>query len=1148
MKKLFLVFGLFFLGLTVEAQYLEVMLKRLKLPTMYKTSDTGYFDLVVSVGDYEVRYIKEYSPNPYTGFPDENLELNESLIETYYPVSIDINFISGVLNLEILVKFRADSNNNYVEHRMTHSLQKIIIDNVVYYQSGWNYEAFKDTTITFGSRAYVAELFFRWTPPNDYYRIQTKVSKLVSQVIDEDAEEAQVFLRPFYIQPEGFPFNFGYGEYFIQPITGFRVVDHATTYKIDKFYFELELYYSFRTHGSLIKEVDLDFPPNIWRTYTMEIENSDGKFIVEVQIRWLAPNLTPVPSTTRLCGSTPLTLTTNRTDAGDSSAGVFYKWQVDYVDGFGWRDIPELPNNSISPVNTVTFSPSDSPERIRYYKVYILNDQGLGGNITNEYGAFPTPVEVLPAAASNVSYTKLDEACIGMLDGSIAVTSVSGVAGNYTFTLGKGPAPDINQISDIRNSNSQTPTFSSLSPGKWWLITENSITLEDGTPFVGCRNVTEIDINAAIPVNFDRVVTNITCYNAKNGSIEILATGGTPPYLYTYDGGVNYISSNKLINQDVGTYNLRVKDSRSCLSSVAQVSINEPAALEATIGSTDPKCHGEPTGTIVVQVLFGAGTAPYEYSINNETFQASSIFSGIKAGTYQVKIKDANNCLLEKDIELSDPSEIQVDLITLESVSCSDASDGIIKVAASGGVSPFTYSINGGAAITLAQFENLAPGDHTILVKDANDCIVSKNYTIQAPLPLSVSFESKKPGCNSGSDGELIANVTGGTMPYFYSWKGYQDFDNTLSNIYSDTYEVTITDNNGCKMEASTFLENVESPVEINVLTENTSCPNICDGIAEVSISGGVAPISISWDDDLNSNSTRIQNLCYGRLYSVTVTDGNHCHRTETVSISSENPFYLSFEENYQLCRGQKLTLDATQPGDNISYTWHGPDGFESNRSRIELSEEGDYTIIIESPEGCQVSKSFSINTSAELLTANFLLPSMVEVSDTVVFIDVSWPVPDSVKWDFGSFGEVINDAVVKPLVVFPERADTYLIKLVAYLGECRDSIEKEIVFYLPEGNNKEIDLVRLGFTKIENINLYPNPTNGEFKVRVVMSRADKLNYTIYKLDGEKIKTGEAGEGKEFDLEYDIRGLKPGYYFIKFQTGEEVRTVGLVKD
>src|SRR5690606_2349227 len=108
----------------------------------------------------------------------------------------------------------------------------------------------------------------------------------------------------------------------------------------------------------------------------------------------------------------------NRTDAGDLSTGVFYKWQVDYVDGLGWRDIPELSNNSITSVNTVTFSPSDSPERIRYYKVYILNDQGVGGNITNEYGAFPTPVEVLPAAPANVSYTKLDEACVGTLDGS----------------------------------------------------------------------------------------------------------------------------------------------------------------------------------------------------------------------------------------------------------------------------------------------------------------------------------------------------------------------------------------------------------------------------------------------------------------------------------------------------------------------------------------------------------------------------------------------------------------------------------------------------------------------------------------------------------------------------------------------------------
>ena len=52
--------------------------------------------------------------------------------------------------------------------------------------------------------------------------------------------------------------------------------------------------------------------------------------------------------------------------------------------------------------------------------------------------------------------------------------------------------------------------------------------------------------------------------------------------------------------------------------------------------------------------------------------------------------------------------------------------------------------------------------------------------------------------CYNCSNGSVTTTVTGGVMPYTYSWNTGQNTQN-LSNLMAGTYSVLVTDANGCK-------------------------------------------------------------------------------------------------------------------------------------------------------------------------------------------------------------------------------------------------------------------------------------------------------------------------------------------------------------
>ena len=160
----------------------------------------------------------------------------------------------------------------------------------------------------------------------------------------------------------------------------------------------------------------------------------------------------------------------------------------------------------------------------------------------------------------------------------------------------------------------------------------------------------------------------------------------------------------------------------------APATITEPAqALSLTIDSlTDIICTGAANGSVTV--AGSGGILPYEYSLNNGSFQASGSFSSLGAGTYTVTVSDANLCTSDIPVTLTDPAPLAIDY-TKQDASCPDVADGKITLNISGGKPAYT-AIWFDQAQPATERQNLAVGTYKVVVTDANGCAGSAEIVI----------------------------------------------------------------------------------------------------------------------------------------------------------------------------------------------------------------------------------------------------------------------------------------------------------------------------------------------------------------------------------------------------------------------------------
>ena len=381
----------------------------------------------------------------------------------------------------------------------------------------------------------------------------------------------------------------------------------------------------------------------------------------------------------------------------------------------------------------------------------------------------------------SISTSQTNVSCNAGNDGSITVTA-SGGTGTLQYS------------DDGGNSYQGSNIFTGLSQGTY------SIFVKDAN---NCTASTSVTITEPTAISISTSQTNVSVNGGNDGSITVTASGGTPSYQYSNDGGSNYQASNVFNNLTAGTYIVVVQDANNCTASTTVI-ITEPAAISVSTAQTDVSCNGGSDGTITVTAT--GGTAPIEYSKDGgANYQASNLFTGLTAGTYSIFVKDANNNTASTSVTITEPPAISVSTSQVN-VSCNGGNDGSITVTASGGTGTLQYSDNGGSTYQASNlFSNLVAGTYSVFVKDANNCTSSASVTITEPAVLAFTTSVVNVSCPGSSDGSITVNATGGTTAYQYSkdnGTSYQS-SNIFTGLTAGNYNIVVKDANNCITSAA---------------------------------------------------------------------------------------------------------------------------------------------------------------------------------------------------------------------------------------------------------------------------------------------------------------------------------------------------------
>jgi subtilisin-like proprotein convertase family protein len=501
---------------------------------------------------------------------------------------------------------------------------------------------------------------------------------------------------------------------------------------------------------------------------------------------------------------------------------------------------------------------------------------------------------------------------------------------------------------------------------------------------VGCIKVTELFtlIEPDVLTGVWGTTKDETCSGAKDGTLEIIISGGTSPYQYKWSEGG---SGNSAVGLNSGIYTATITDSRGCQFEmpVNYLQISNPLVLGID-SIRNPTCDYLSNGAIYPSVSGGSGT--YEYLWSNGSDAGSML--NLTSGIYGLTVTDSLGCKgLLPGLVLWESSPLNVNHVGSWFPLCSAQSMGNIEISVMGNA-PFTYLWSNGS--TTEDLKNINPGYYHVTVEDNAGCqsVLDSIPAINAPPLFYVNYFHKNDiRCAGESNGFVEVEVIGGTPPFQYNWSNGKEKDKIESEdgIYDLTageYSVTITDNRGCVATFGPVVINTPDPLVLNIPVDeirNVRCFDAMDGGISLNIGGGTMPYSSFWmkDSVFYTTTTSPQNLVPGN-YSVVVYDQNGCIKTipQPIEIIGPPSLFTWQEINHigKSCDGlQPQYLEVKMKGGVPEYVYLWDEG--SNSNSIQISETGNYCITVTDQFNCQrdtcLEVEFYAGIDVEVITFN---------------------------------------------------------------------------------------------------------------------------------------------------------------------------------
>ncbi len=418
----------------------------------------------------------------------------------------------------------------------------------------------------------------------------------------------------------------------------------------------------------------------------------------------------------------------------------------------------------------------------------IATNMGVGTyrvEVTDNNGCMEEAIiDIQEYSEIEINIAAVDPSCFGDMDGRMAVNVVSrdGVIddlNDYTYSWSNG-GTGMAQIDLVGNET--------------YLVTV--------TDLQGCVGDTSQFLQAPDQITLNVLSEDPSCFEDENGSVEITnVNGNTANHFFEWSNGA---TTDNIDGLAAGNYRVTVTDDFGCTMDSFFV-LSQPQELSARLTVSPNGCEGQAIGEILAEPV--GGTPGYNFEWSNGATTPS--IDGLSTQSYSLILTDAEGCQHFDTTFVGRPDPMMVSFEVIDP-SCFGDRDGRIIASVTGGVGPFSFSVDDENYFGTNTLVGLRAGTYPVHIRDQTNCTLVDSVTITDPPAFTVL---------AGEDEELQVGDSIQLSPEFennvgdvqLSWTAL--FDNTLfctidslpcidpwvQTFFDNTYELYGVDENGCE-------------------------------------------------------------------------------------------------------------------------------------------------------------------------------------------------------------------------------------------------------------------------------------------------------------------------------------------------------------
>ncbi|TRX62715.1 PKD domain-containing protein [Fulvivirga sp. M361] len=426
---------------------------------------------------------------------------------------------------------------------------------------------------------------------------------------------------------------------------------------------------------------------------------------------------------------------------------------------------------------------------------------------------------------------------------------------------------------------------------------------------------------------------------------------------------------------------------------------------------------------------------------------------------------------------------------------------------------------------TMPSIEVTSNGVYTVMVTRSPSCQLIGSTFVRLNVPVVIELPDNIQGCDSETlDAGFFSGAT-------YRWSTGET-TRTIDVTSSDLYSIEVTDRNNC-ITSKTVNVTINESLVVDLGEDQFLCPG-----EEATLDAGNPGNNYLWSDGSTGQTltTSISNE-----YWVEVTSpSTGCTTRDNVQVFIYDDFEVDLGPDRIVCKGSPVMIDAGM--NDVTYEWSGPSGFSGNTLEVVAELPGRYWVTVTNSNGCQAADTLLLEESIETIEAFFLAGSLVDVGDTIQFINLSVPTPSAQVWDFG---DNITSTDFEPTHTYLIEG-SYDVNLTVTNGTCTNTLTK-VITVRPLRRDADVGDEPFVLPKIVSLKVFPNPVERNLVLELEASRESNIYVDIVNLNGQVLLSSEWDKATEVQTTFNLSNVADGVYLLRAKVGKDVRMLRVMK-